>query len=163
MVGEDLALLHSPLLLPLLPSSQQLYPIFSKVNNGIDISVFLQNPSNPLLFLFWKCLFSWSYNYFTFYILRQFFPIRLFICQLIFFCSSISMVYHFIVVLPGDPFSKHSPFFTYNLDCSPPKPWHCVTLFNRGPDGKGIGARLSRGWIVTIESSDFIKLLENHK
>ena len=52
MVGEDLALLHSPLLLPLLPSSQQLYPIFSKVNNGIDISVFLQNPSNPLLSFF---------------------------------------------------------------------------------------------------------------
>lgn len=52
MVVEDLALLHSPPLLPLLPSSQQLYPIFNKVNKGIDISVFLQNPSNPLLSFF---------------------------------------------------------------------------------------------------------------
>lgn len=52
MVVEDLALLHSPPLLLLLPSSQQLYPIFSKVNKGIDISVFLQNPSNPLLSFF---------------------------------------------------------------------------------------------------------------
>lgn len=52
MVVEDLALLHSPPLLPLLPSSQQLYPIFSKVSKGIDISVFLKNPSNPLLSFF---------------------------------------------------------------------------------------------------------------
>lgn len=42
MVVEDLALTFPTPTSLLLPSSQQLYPIFSKVNKGIDISVFLQ-------------------------------------------------------------------------------------------------------------------------
>ena len=128
MVVEDLALLHSPPLLPLLPSSQQLYPIFSKVSKGIDISVFLQNPSNPLLsfFILEICFLGVIIVLLSIY-WDNFPPQIIYMSTNIFLVQAYQMgVSFYYCCLPGDPLSKHSPFSTYNLDCSLPKPWHCV-------------------------------------